>query len=190
MMNKMIKKISAVAIAAAMTLSSGVAAQAATVQVYFRQWEQTSSENTYLGEENTETFGTAPVFTVTGVESGDTYKEVLETAASDSKGKYKLAWTGDKNQYLNTITINGKEWGVTGGNINPTYDSTGKMISATWVGTAWSWYEGSNIYLKNISSYPKTTLGETLVPVTTEDNDNEIISMVLSYDKTQFDWHD
>ena len=34
MMNKLVKKLSAVAIAAAMTLSTGVAAQAATVQVY------------------------------------------------------------------------------------------------------------------------------------------------------------
>ena len=34
MMNKMIKKLSAVAIAAAMTLSTGVAAQAATLKVY------------------------------------------------------------------------------------------------------------------------------------------------------------
>ena len=38
MMNKLFKKISAVAIAAAMTLSTGVAAQAATVRVYFREW--------------------------------------------------------------------------------------------------------------------------------------------------------
>ena len=37
MMNKMIKKISAVALAAAMTLSTGVAAQAATLKVYFRE---------------------------------------------------------------------------------------------------------------------------------------------------------
>ena len=40
MMNKMIKKISAVALAAAMTLSTGVAAQAATLKVYFREWTQ------------------------------------------------------------------------------------------------------------------------------------------------------
>lgn len=62
------------------------------------------------------------------------------------------------------------------------------MISATWVGSAWSWYEGSDLELKNISSYPETTLGETLVPVKTENNDNEIISMVLSYDETKFYW--
>ena len=188
MMNKMIKKLSAVAIAAAMTLSTGVAAQAATVRVYFREWKQTSSDNTYLGEPNTKTFGTAPVFTVTGVESGDTYKDVLDNAADDSNGKYVLSWTGDKKQYLNSIKINGEDWGIKGGNTNPTYDSTGKMISATWVGSAWSWYEGSDLDLKNISSYPETTLGETLVPVKTENNDNEIISMVLSYDETQFYW--
>ena len=188
MMNKLFKKISAVAIAAAMTLSTGVAAQAATVRVYFREWKQTSSDNTSLGEANTMTFGPAPVFTVTGVESGATYKDVLDDAAADSNGKYVLSWTGDKEQYLNSININGEVWGVKGGNTNPTYDSTGKMISATWVGSAWSWYEGSDLELKNISSYPETTLGETLVPVKTENNDNEIISMVLSYDETKFYW--
>lgn len=36
MMNKMFKKVSAVALAAAMTLGSSVAAQAATVKIYFR----------------------------------------------------------------------------------------------------------------------------------------------------------
>ena len=46
MMNKMIKKLSAVAIAAAMTLSTGVAAQAATLKVYFREWHQGTTSNT------------------------------------------------------------------------------------------------------------------------------------------------
>ena len=49
MMNKMIKKLSAVAIAAAMTLSTGVAAQAATLRVYFREWSQNSTDDTYEG---------------------------------------------------------------------------------------------------------------------------------------------
>ena len=52
MMNKMIKKLSAVAIAAAMTLSTGVAAQAATLKVYFREWHQGTTSNTYLGTED------------------------------------------------------------------------------------------------------------------------------------------
>lgn len=190
MMNKMIKKLSAVALAAAMTLSTGVAAQAATLQVYFREWTQDSTDNTYVGTPDKTTFGTDPVLTVSGIEKGDTYKKALNKAVSQIKynGNYALTWNPKNPQYLDAITIDGDKWGVDGKNTNPTYDSTGKMISATWVGSAWSWYEGANLDLKNISSYPQTTLGETLVPVTTENNDNEIISMVLSYDETKFYW--
>ena len=36
-----------------------------------------------------------------------------------------------------------------------------------------------DLILTEESSYPETTLGETLVPVKTENNDNEIISMVF-----------
>ena len=78
MMNKMIKKLSAVAIAAAMTLSTGVAAQAATLKVYFREWHQGTTSNTYLGTEDLTTFGTEPVLEVSGVESTITYKQALE----------------------------------------------------------------------------------------------------------------
>lgn len=72
MMNKIVKKISAVAIAAAMTLSTGVAAQAATLQVYFREWSQNSTADTYEGTPNVTTFGTKPLLTVSGIEKGDT----------------------------------------------------------------------------------------------------------------------
>lgn len=188
MMNKMIKKLSAVAIAAAMTLSSGVAAQAATLQVYFREWTQDSTDNTYVGTPNKTTFGIKPVLTVSGIEKTDTYKNALIKAAKTTGGDYDFVWNEKNPQYLDAIVIDDETWGVKGGNTNPKYDDNNNMISATWVGTAWSWYEGSNLDLKNISSYPKTTLGETYVPVTTENNDNEIISMVLSYDESKFYW--
>ena len=62
------------------------------------------------------------------------------------------------------------------------------MINATCVGSSWIWYPDSDIELENTSSYPKTTLGETYVPVKTANNDKEIVSMVLSYDTTHFFW--
>ena len=80
MMNKMIKKISAVALAAAMTLSTGVAAQAATLKVYFREWTQGESDNTYLGKPTLTTYGTEPVLEVSGIEADMTYKEALDEA--------------------------------------------------------------------------------------------------------------
>ena len=33
-----------------------------------------------------------------------------------------------------------------------------------------------------------TTLGETYLPVKSEGNDKEVVSMVLSYDETRFGW--
>ena len=95
----------------------------------------------------------------------------------------------EKNdQYLDYIVISGKKVGIKGENTNPKYDSNKNMISATWVGSSWMWYPGSDIELENTSSYPKTTLGETYVPVKTANNDKEIVSMVLSYDTTHFFW--
>ena len=62
------------------------------------------------------------------------------------------------------------------------------MVGATWVGSSWMWYSGDNIALTNTSTYPTTTLGETLVPVQKENSDDEVFSVVLSYDTTQFNW--
>ena len=42
--------------------------------------------------------------------------------------------------------------------------------------------------MKDTSSYPKTTLGETYLPVKSVGNDKEVVSMVLSYDETRFGW--
>ena len=42
--------------------------------------------------------------------------------------------------------------------------------------------------MTNTRSYPETTLGNTLVPVVKENSDDEVFSIVLSYDKTQFGW--
>ncbi len=96
MMNKMIKKISAVALAAAMTLSTGVAAQAATLKVYFREWTQGESDNTYLGKPTLTTYGTEPVLEVSGIEADMTYKEALDEAVANYNGKYVLGWNEKK----------------------------------------------------------------------------------------------
>lgn len=190
MMNKMIKKLSAVALAAAMTLSTGVAAQAATLKVYFREWHQGTSSNTNIGTPDLTTFGTEPVLEISGVESTTTYKEALNDAVAQAKygGKYTLSWTGDKLQYLNSIKIGNTLWGVKGGNTEEDFDDEDNVIGAIWVGSSWMWYPGSDLKLKDTSSYPTTTLGETYLPVKTVGNDNEIVSMVLSYDETKFAW--
>ena len=116
------------------------------------------------------------------------FKEALDEAVANYNGKYVLGWNEKNDQYLDYIVISGKKVGIKGENTNPKYDSNKNMISATWVGSSWMWYPGSDIELENTSSYPKTTLGETYVPVKTANNDKEIVSMVLSYDTTHFFW--
>ena len=134
-MNKMFKKVSAVALAAAMTLGSSVAAQAATVKIYFREWHQNSTSNSYLGTPDTSTFGREPVFTVNNVKKGTTYKAVLDEAVENSDDDYVLTWTGTDGDYLKTITIGNKPWDNTGKNTEPDYDGD-TMIGAIWVGSA------------------------------------------------------
>ena len=110
----MFKKVSAVALAAAMTLGSSVAAQAATVKIYFREWHQNSTSNSYLGTPDTSTFGREPVFTVNNVKKCTTYKAVLDEAVENSDDDYVLTWTGTDGDYLKTITIGNKPWFRTG----------------------------------------------------------------------------
>ena len=80
-MRKTFKKLAALALASAMTLSSSVMASAATMNVYVRQWTQTSSTNTYEGTITENQFGMNPVVNVEGVTSGITYKAALQQAA-------------------------------------------------------------------------------------------------------------
>ena len=82
-MRKTFKKLAALALASAMTLSSSVMASAATMNVYVRKWTQTSSTNTYEGTVTPNPFGLNPVVKVKGVTSGMTYKKALELAKSE-----------------------------------------------------------------------------------------------------------
>jgi len=188
MMNKLFKKISAVAIATAMTFSTGVAANAATMKVYLREWKQNNVSDTYTGTP-VYTFGTEPVVVVKNVQKGTTYKAALNAGVSDT---FKLGWNPNNSQYLDSITLVDEEgekavWKNNGKNTNPDYNGS-TMVGATWVGSSWMWYSGDNIALTNTSTYPTTTLGETLVPVQKENSDDEVFSVVLSYDTTQFNW--
>ena len=46
-------------------------------------------------------------------------------------------------------------------------------------------YTGDNLGY-DVAKYPETTLGETLVPANLKDDD--VFSMVLSYDHSEFAW--
>lgn len=178
-MRKTFKKLAAVALASAMTLSSSVMASAATMNVYVRQWTQTSSTNTYEGTVTENPFGLNPVVKVEGVTSGITYKEALQKAASK---KFYTTWSGN---YLTSVEYGKFLWKNKGENHNINKDSEGNTIGAIWKGDSWMWYKGNNLQY-DVAKYPETTLGETLVPENLSDTDT--FSMVLSYDHSEFSW--
>ena len=182
-MSKKFKRLSAVILAVVMMLGSTVMASAATMNVYIREWTQGNSSNTYLGTPNPNPNGlSSPAFTVTGVNSAGTYKDALELA--ETQKKVKLTWNKDYPEYLTGLTVVGNGYSKTndGSNQNPIYDDDDNMTGATWVGSSWMWYPGSNLTLEDTSSYPQTTLGGTRVPSDAE------FSLVLSYDTTHFKW--
>lgn len=185
-MSKKFKRLSAVILAVVMMLGSTVMASAATMNVYIREWTQGNSSNTYLGTPNPNPDGlSSPAFTVTGVNSNKTYKDALKLA--ESQGKVTLGWDKDHPEYLTSLAVK-KNGNViysktnNGENQNPNYDDNDNMTGATWVGSSWMWYSGSNLTLEDTSSYPQTTLGGTKVPSDAE------FSLVLSYDTTHFKW--
>ena len=185
-MRKTFKKLAALALASAMTLSSSVMASAATMKVYVREWIQGTSSNTYLGTPNPNPNGLAnPMFTVEDVDSDGTYKDALEQAKED--GLINLSWDSKNPEYLTALAVKDKKGDViysktnNGENKNPIYNGT-TMTGATWVGSSWMWYPGNNLKLADTSSYPQTTLAGTKVPSTDE------FSLVLSYDTTHFKW--
>lgn len=185
-MRKTFKKLAALALASAMTLSSSVMASAATMNVYIREWTQGTSSNTYLGTPNPNPNGLkSPAFTVTGVNSNGTYKDALELAEEQEKAD--VVWDKKNPEYLTALVVKDAKGNVlysktnNGENKNPIYDGT-TMTGATWVGSSWMWYPGNKLTLEDTSSYPQTTLGGTKVPSDAE------FSLVLSYDTTHFKW--
>ncbi len=177
-MRKTFKKLAAVALASAMTLSSSVMASAATMNVYVRQWTQTSSTDTYKGTVTPNPFGLNPVVKVKGVTSGMTYKAALEKAEDNG---LQTTWDGN---YLTSVGYKSFLWKNNGANHNVNKDGD-TVIGAIWKGDSWMWYKGDNLYY-DVAKYPDTTLGETLVPANLSDTDT--FSMVLSYDHSEFAW--
>ena len=185
-MRKTFKKLAALALASAMTLSSSVMASAATMKVYVRVWTQGNTSNTYLGTPNPNPNGlSSPAFTVTGVNSNGTYKDALELAEEQEKAD--VVWDKKNPEYLTALAVKNEKGNVlysktnNGENKNPIYDGS-TMTGATWVGSSWMWYPGNDGKLADTSSYPQTTLAGTKVPSSDE------FSLVLSYDTTHFKW--
>lgn len=170
-MNKLAKRISAVVLAGAMTLSSSVAAFAADLTVYIRE----SNGNT-----KTITKDAFKAFEVEDVDATDTLYEALQSGPVNG-GVLTTTWK--YGQYLENLTLtkdgNIVYQGLDKGEYSDLVsDGNGGYSSGKWEGKSWMWAPAT---LMNVVSYPDKTLTE----VTCGDVNYAI---VLSYEYSSFTW--
>lgn len=171
-MNKLAKRISAVVLAGAMTLSSSVAAFAADLTVYIRE----SNGNT-----KTITKDAFEAFKVEDVEATDTLFDALKDGTIKD-GVLTTTWKYDKYLKDLTLTKNGKVvyQGLDKGEYsNLVPDGNGGYSSGEWAGHSWMWAPAT---LKDVVSYPED---KTLKDVTCAGANYAI---VLSYEYSSFKW--
>lgn len=172
-MNKLAKRISAIVLAGAMTLSSSVAAFAADLTVYIRE----SNGNT-----KTITKDAFEAFKVENVNATDTLYDALHTKKVNN-GILKTTWKYD--QYLENLTLTTKNGetvyeGLDKGEYSDLVpDGNGGYSSGKWEGYSWMWAPAT---LKDVVSYPED---KTLKDVTCAGANYAI---VLSYEYSSFTW--
>ena len=170
-MNKLAKRISAVVLAGAMTLSSSIAAFAADMTVYYRTYNSDATTD----EEKFAYYGSE---TVTGVDSSKTIAQALK---SYYKGRAKwnnvTAEDGTVDAFLESLQLVGQESAWASENSYPYLEpdhSHGK-----WVGKSWMWCDYA-AGLKNVK-YPENSLSR----VNCSDTD---FAIILSYDTSSMTW--
>lgn len=170
-MSKLFKKVSALVLAGAITLSSSVAAFAADLNVYIRE-----------SNANTQTFtfpvGETPAFVIE-VDATDTIYEAL-TGGTLKSGSLTTDWVNEK--YLKNLTlINGAKsykGEQDGSYSNLKYDDKGNVISGTWAGHSWMWAPATKL---EELTYPDKTMDEVTCA-------EENYAIVLSYEYSSFSW--
>lgn len=164
-MSKLFKKVSALVLAGAMTLSSSVAVFAANMTVYYR---------TYDGENTYENYGSE---VITGVDSSmSIYQALKDYYKGRADWTSGIADDGITDYYLDALTLKGQTeaWKTDG---KYTYLEE-DYSHGTWVGTSWMWYEGNDL---TNTKYPETSLSRARC----KDSD---FSIVLSYDTQVVNW--
>lgn len=165
-MSKLFKKVSALVLAGAITLSSSVAAFAADMTVYYRTYNASTKEYNYYGSE-----------TVKEVDSSmSIYQALKDYYKGSANWTSGVADDGITDYYLDALTLKGQTeaWKTDG---KYTYLEE-DYSHGTWVGTSWMWYEGNDL---TNTKYPETSLSRARC----KDSD---FSIVLSYDTQVVDW--
>lgn len=183
-MNKLFKKVSAIVLAGAMTLSSSVAAFAADLSVYIRTSESvTTADGTTTASITGWPAGKAPVFAVTNVTADEKLSTALQSGLVSPNRILNTTWDTSEKYLKNLILteLDGTE--VVKGLESGTYkdlvsDGKGGYTHGTWDGYSWMWAPASS---KDTVSYPDKRLDE----VTCGEVDYAI---VLSYENSVYSW--
>lgn len=166
-MNKLAKRISAVVLAGAMTLSSSIAAFAADMTVYYRTYDKDSGAVVDYGSE-----------VVSNVDSSQTIYNALANYYGDNAGwTSAVAKDGITDYYLDSLTFGDllEPWGTDGEYTYLEEDHS----HGTWVGSSWMWLQGSDVL--NNFTYPDYSLSRAYCS-------DENFSIILSYDTETVNW--
>lgn len=173
-MSKLFKKVSALVLAGAITLSSNVSAFAADLNVYIRE-----------SNANTQTFtfplGETPAFVIEDVKATDTIYAAL-TQGNLESGSLATDWSNYK--YLENLTLKNDSGNVIySGKQDGNYsdlvpDGNGGYSSGKWAGHSWMWAPATK--LKELT-YPDKTMDEVTCA-------EENYAIVLSYEYSSFSW--
>lgn len=185
-MNKLFKRVSAVVLAGAMTLSMSVAALAADLSVYIRTSQSTTTAVGDTITTNATITGwpvtTGVSFVVSGVTADETLYEALQSGTVNTSDQLVTTWNA--NKYLKNLTWMDSDDEITyQGLENGSYkdlvsDGQGGYSSGTWDGYSWMWAPAT---LKDVVSYPNDTLDEVTCGQVN-------YAIVLSYENSVYSW--
>ena len=183
-MNKLAKRISAVVLAGAMTLSSSVAAFAADLTVYIRESKSvTTADGTTTASITGRPFGDSAAFVVKNVTADEKLSTALQSGVVSTNCILKTTWDDSKKYLKNLTLLNSAGKTLYEGLENGKYTDLvkgddGSYISGTWNGYSWMWVPATP---KDSLSYPNKTLDQ----VTCDEVNYEI---VLSYENSVYSW--
>ena len=191
-MKKNFKRVSAIVLAATMSMSSSVIASAAKMNIYVREYDGDAKKVTKIYPDK----ATTPTIVLDTTPGESIYAAIDRgTIASDSNNILGASiasdWTkvtnkdGSVDYYMLSLGIdNGtnKTFDVKE-NVNKYSDlvyENGSAIHGKWSGDSWMWLEGGKESI-NSTAYPEYTMSDAICPATD-------FSIILSYDHSSMEW--
>lgn len=192
-LKKNFKRVSAIILAAAMSMSSSVIASAAKMNIYVREYDGDAKKVTKIYPDK----ATTPTI-VLDTTPGESIYEAIDAGkvATDSNNilgaSIASKWTkvtnkdGSIDWYLLSLGVSngtGKTFDTkTNKNSysNLEYDDDNNIIHGKWEGSSWMWLEGGAEKIDSVA-YPEYTMSDAKCP-------SSDFSIILSYDDSSLTW--